>query len=507
MSLVTAANDATPQRLRADTLAQSLVVLLVVTIAQRGIGLVRGVLVCRWLDAEHLGEWDLAFGFLTLAAPAAALGLMASFGRYLEYYRQRGQARAFLRRTAAAVTLLSTLAVVWLVVDQDRFAHLIFGGEGRGDLVVLLAVSLAPLIAFYYCTESFSGLRLFRVVSALQFLHSLSFAVLSIVLVRTCRADAYSLVVAYAASNTVCAAAAFAWLMHTWRVLPHDTQHLPHRALWCKILPFSLWLWVGNWLANLFEVADRYMLVHFSQMPTSLALQAVGNYHSARIVPLLLLSVAGLLGTTLLPHLSHDWEAGRRQAVALRMRLTLKLLAAALLAGSCVVLVLAPLLFDWAFQGKYNGGLDILPWTLVYMGWTSLIYVASPYLWCAERARLPSLALLVGLGINLLLNLLLVPRFGLPGAVWATAAANAVALAVLYLLAARFGLLMDTGLLVLSLAPLALGVGLYAALAAVVVLLHQAATRNWLLRPQEKQVLRDWIHAVLCRLGISRPVI
>lgn len=504
MSLVTAANDATPRRLRADTLAQSLIVLLIVTVAQRTVGLVRGVLVCRWLDAEHLGEWDLAFGFLTLAAPAAALGLMASFGRYLEYYRHRGQARAFLRRTAAAVTVLGTLAVVWLVLDQERFAHLIFGG-GHGDLVVLLAVSLAPLIAFYYCTEFFSGLRLFRVVSSLQLLHSLSFAALCIVLIQTYRADAYSLVIAYAASNTLCAAAAFAWLLHTWRVLPHDTQHLPHRALWCKVLPFSLWLWVGNWLSNLFEVADRYMLVHFSGMPTPLTLQAVGNYHSARIVPLLLLSVAGLLGTTLLPHLSHDWEAGRRQAVALRVRLALKLLAAALLGGSCAVIVLAPLLFDWAFQGKYDGGLQVLPWTLVYLGWTSLIYVASPYLWCAERARLPSLAMFVGLLANLLLNLLLVPRFGLPGAVWATAAANAVALAVLYLLASRLGLAIDTGLLVLSAAPATLGLGLYPALATVVVLLHQALMRNWLLCPQEKDVFRQWTRAVLGRFRAGCP--
>src|SRR5690349_2135694 len=75
-------------KLRHDTLAQSVVALLVLAVLQRAIGFVRGVLVCRWLSPDELGEWDLAFSFLTLAAPLAVLGLPGSFGRYVEHFRQ-----------------------------------------------------------------------------------------------------------------------------------------------------------------------------------------------------------------------------------------------------------------------------------------------------------------------------------------------------------------------------------------------------------------------------------
>ena len=76
-----------------------MLILLALTVVQRLVGFVRAVLFCRWLDAEQLGLWDMAFSFLLLAAPLSVLAIPGAFGRYLEHYRQRGQLRTFLRRT------------------------------------------------------------------------------------------------------------------------------------------------------------------------------------------------------------------------------------------------------------------------------------------------------------------------------------------------------------------------------------------------------------------------
>ncbi len=79
--------------------------------------------------------------------------------------------------------------------------------------------------------------------------------------------------------------------------------------------------------------------------------------------------------------------------------------------------------------GKFDGGLQILPWTLTYCIWMALIPVAQMYLWCAERPTLASLAMAVGLIVNVLLCWLLLPLNGLHGVAWASAAANLTALA------------------------------------------------------------------------------
>ena len=48
----------------------------------------------------------MAFGFLMLAAPLVVLSLPGTFGRYVERYRQQGQLRSFLRRTALVCAAL-----------------------------------------------------------------------------------------------------------------------------------------------------------------------------------------------------------------------------------------------------------------------------------------------------------------------------------------------------------------------------------------------------------------
>ena len=77
-------------------------------------------------------------------------------------------------------------------------------------------------------------------------------------------------------------------------------------------------MWVSNLFSQLFAVVDRYMLVHCAGLSPADALDQVGHYHSSRVIPLLLVSVAELLGGMIMPHLSHDWEAGRRDHVGRR---------------------------------------------------------------------------------------------------------------------------------------------------------------------------------------------
>jgi O-antigen/teichoic acid export membrane protein len=254
---------------------------------------------------------------------------------------------------------------------------------------------------------------------------------------------------------------------------------------------------VTNLLFNLFEMIDRYMIVHYSTVGDPLAM--VGDYHSSRVVPLLLVSIATLVSTITLPHLSCDWEAGRRDDVARRLNLAIKLLALLLFVGSVAILLFAPLLFGVVFRGKFAGGMEVLPWTLVYCTWLGLTTMAQTYLWCAERARLGCIALAVGLVSNIGLNLLLLPHFGLLGAVLATAAANAIALGIIFLFDARLGMRVERPTLLVSVLPGALGFGLWVALAALAATTVVAMKTNWILTEREKEKLYEIVQQVMER--------
>ncbi len=479
----------TSDRLRSDTLVDSVLILMGMTVVQRLVGFARGVLVCRWLSPEELGQWDMAFGFLVLAAPLAILGLPGSFGRYVEYFRQRGQLRTFLRRTTVATIVFSCFAAGLVALWPAGISRLVFGDTLHARMVLLMAGCLLLVIAYMFMTELFTALRLYRRSSVLQFCNSLLFATLSVVLLLGWRATAASMLVAYAGACLAATLLALYWLRDVWLDVPEPSQAAPHKAFWAKVIPFALWIWVSNWLTNLFEVVDRYMLLHFSNFSPIVAMEQVGHYHSARVVPVLLVSVSGLLASLLLPHLSHDWETGHREQVSRRVNLTLKLFGLLLVAGGALILLAAPFLFGVVFEGKFDGGHAVLPWTLAYCCWFALALLAETYLWCSERASLGSLAFGIALAANIGLNLLLVPRYGLQGAVIATAISNLLGLALVLWLAAMCGLRVSRGVGIVIALPLLLIWGLTALAVGLALVLAIVLLSDWLLCSDEKQRL------------------
>lgn len=481
-----------PPLVRSETLIDSVVMLLIMSVVQRSVGFVRGILVCRWLSPAELGQWDLAYGFLNLAVPVAVLGIPGSFGRYMERYRMRGQGRRFLALTGSVIALLAGAGFTVMLVWPEYISEFVFGHPNATKEVVWLAFGLVSLIGFTSLTELFSGLRQFRVVSLLEFGKSLVYAILSIVLLVAWETTSDAIIVAYTVSAAVCLLAFLVPLRTTWRELPRGEERLVQSELWRTLLPFAVWVWVTNWLVNLFEITDRYMILHFSGMPNEEALAQVGNYHSARIVPLLLLAIAGLISSAALPHLSYDWEAGRREQVSRRVNLVAKMMGLTMVVTGTAIMIAAPLLFEVAFAGKFHGGASVLPLTLTYLCWAALATVLSNYLWCAEKASWGSLALLLGLIVNMALNLTLLPILGLMGAVIATTAAHAVALILIAWCGRILGLKLSLGMVAMLAAPLVLALGPIAGCVFLAFALHQAWRGQWLFDELEKSQIKDF---------------
>ena len=485
------------EQYRTDTLADSVFILIVLSGVQRLVGLGRAVLFCRWLSAEELGLWDMSFGFLMLAAPLSVLSIPAAYGRYLEHYRQKGLLRTLVRRTAAVSVFLAIIACVLIVVFQRWFSELIFGSPDHAHLAELLAFVLLSVVAAHFFIALLTAMRNVRQFALIQFGNSLLFAIFGAVLLLAWRDTAQSVIVAYAIACCFSAAWSLWYVRRAWRGLPAAEVSLGHRVLWAKLIPFFVWVTITDLLANLFVIVDRYMILHYSPVDTAEALAAVGQYHTSRIVPLLMISIALLLGGILTPHLSRDWEAGNKRRAKARLRLFSKLLAFVLFAGAVVVLFGAPLLFSVAFKGKFAAGFGLLPLTLAYCIWFGMTLILQNYLFCVEKARLGSAALLVGLVANVVLNLMLLPVYGLLGAVVATTAANFLALTMMCVLNRMLGFRLDFGSLVVFVVPILLLLGPWISLCGLTVIALASCFSNWILSGEERELLAEtwWRYA------------
>ena len=209
-------------------LFRSVAMLIVFTMLQRSVGLVRNVWFCRILEDDELGRWSLAYNFLLLAAPLIVLGLPGSFGRYVERYRQRGQLRPFLRRTAIVCLIAAAACYFGIHLCADTVALLVFGDASRVDLVRILGTTLILVTFFNFLVELLMSLRLIRFASTMQLASSLGFATFGILLLSWTPLREEAVMLAYAGGVLVAAVIGMAVVVWYWRSLPPDAaQSLP----------------------------------------------------------------------------------------------------------------------------------------------------------------------------------------------------------------------------------------------------------------------------------------
>ena len=491
---------------QADGLISGVALMLVLTVVQRGTGFFRNVMVCRILEPDQLGSWNLAHSFLMLAAPLIVLGIPGSFVRYLEHYRQRGRMRAFLRRTITATILLAVTGVILLITNRRFVAWLTFGDPSEAALLATCAAALVFVIGFNISVELLTALRQLKAVSYLQFANSLVFTVVALILVGGVQLKAQGVVLGYAAACLLTAAVAAYVIYRKLAAGPLDADHEPVRGFWSKMLPFAVCFWLSDLLMNLYFVIDRYMIVHWSGADSQTSLTMIGQYHSSQIIGILLIAMTGMLGTVLLSYLSHDWETGRRQEAERNLDFALKSICVALTGASACVLLFAPAIFGWALANKYEAGFRVLPMTMTYCIWFGMIPVAKNYLWCIEKAWLASAGVVIGLAANVVLNMIWLPVWGLAGAVMATTVANLVTLIVVYALSRYLGMRFSRGTLLVTLLPLSLCMGALPALAAVIAVVGIGWSGGWLFEPHEREAILQLIDSGTERLGISRWV-
>jgi O-antigen/teichoic acid export membrane protein len=169
-----------------------------------------------------------------------------------------------------------------------------------------------------------------------------------------------------------------------------------------------------------------------------------------------------------------------------------------------VILWVSPWLFRLAFQGRYDGGLEVLPWTLCYCAWLGLSFVAVNYLLCSERVRLSTVALLAGLVANVLLNLVLLPSLGLMGAVLATTLGKFVVLGLVLWFSRMLGMKIHSGTWLLATLPLALAGGAAVATLALAATVIAAILSDHIFRSREKQQLLEMLTELRRRFFFGR---
>jgi len=500
--------DALPQRseMKTDSIASGLSFMLIANVLQRGVGFLRNLGFCCFLSEQQLGLWALASSFLLLAAPLAVLGLPGSLGRFVELYRVRNQLATYLRYIVLGSALGATGLCMLLVVLFPYASSTIFGEPQSLATMAMLSATLLSVITFNFLTELLSGLRQARTVSSMQMVNSLSFTLLGLLSLRF-SSDWRGVMASFAIASLL-------GILPAWRSLTircseafQDQQSLSFRAMWQRILPYAASVWVMNLLSNLFDVVDRYMLLHLSSGSIETGQAVVGQFHSGRVLPILLTSLGLMINGMILPYLSADWEAGRMDRVRSQIRSTFSLIAIGFWGLSIAGLAIAPWLFEQLLHGRYADGLSIMPLAMVHCIFASLAMLLHSYLWCAERGRLIGSLIGSGLLLNIGLNYYWVPRSGVFGAMLSTLIASAAILAATIWLLRVSGYWIGRRNIFVALLPLSLLVSTSFSFVCFAIALILTSRTDWLICASDKKAVEQQLQPLLKRLGFKEAKI
>ena len=468
-----------------DSFARGVMVMLVINMGQRVVGLLRNFGFCQFLTEGELGHWALANSFFMFSAPLVVLGLPGSFGKFVEYYRQRGCLRAYLIRTVTVIAASSLFLALAMAVCPEWFSWLVYGDSATTRVVLGTLIALLAQVGYNVVYDVTLSLRQVRAISWMQFSNGVSFAGLSICGLYL-GADWSVLLPAYA---TACCVGMSIGIWSVWvncRSELTQSGVMSHRELWPRIVPFAAALWTTNLLSNTFDVADRYMLLHFTPGGEEVGQALVGQYYCGRIMPNLVFSLALMLGGLILPYLSADWEAGNHDRIRHRMIQTLSVTSVVFTAMGAFALLASPLLFETLFDDRYAVAQSILGLSFIQCIWQSSYLIASSYLVCAERAKRFCVILVLGLVVNVALNWPLIQSYGLYGAVVATLIANLIVMLLTFESMRRLGCSMGWRTVILAAFPIVLLWGATLASVSIAILFYLASRTDYLLSQEDR---------------------
>lgn len=387
-----------------------------VNVAGAGLAFVSHVLFARWLAVESYGVYVFALGWLNVLFIAVQAGMNLSMVRFVAEYRAQGNKAAILALLGFSNRLVLLLGIAVGAVGLAVVAW--NGGGASPELRRTIYAALALTIVMALIQQRAALLQgLERVVQStlvFEIVRPLTLLAVVFILAQTVALDAATVM---AANLGVSAGVLIVLMVYARRCLAAepsvDGSAVPPWRDWLKIsLPYV----AVTGLTILLTQMDILMIGHL------LGPEQAGLYAPAAKVALLAIFPAVAIRSRYGPMAARLYTEGKADELQGRtgMATILSILACG---GVLAVIVPGREIVLGLFGTAYLGGAEVIVILAVgylaysLMGAVEMFFLVGPF----ERANAAVAA--ATLGLNLVLNLILIPAYGIEGAALATAAA------------------------------------------------------------------------------------
>lgn len=394
------------------------------------------VVLARLLGPASYGLYAIGWALVRTANVIAPFGLnngvIDSATRYVK--NDHGRFVRVLRFSLGFALLSGILIGLALFMAAPVLGHRIYKKDNLLPLICLFAfaVPLANGLRVASASTRVSQSMKYSVYS-----ESLAQPISNLVLIVCFYVAGWRLLGA-AAAAVISFGIAFALaLSYEWSLfsLADPGTDSPGAPVLQELLKFSLISWIGAAFANLVPLVDRLFVGAY------LAPSDVGIYQAAAQAAFVFGIVEGAFNLAIAPRISFFYQTDQSGRLSHTFRVATKWVTYGCIPFLLIFCFSPEKVLEMLYGARYVSGAN--PLIILSITWF-LAGVASPagmLLIFAGRQKLYSLLAAGGLGLSLILNCLLIPRFGMVGAALGTGLANlALALGSLIGVRSRLGI-------------------------------------------------------------------
>ena len=374
---------------------------MIATIGQKAISFITFYVIARMVGPEVTGKYFYAVSVTSVFVIFADLGLTPVVIRELAANEERG--RAYLARALQCKILLLPLAVIgslayaWLVhAEPDVFAA----------VMVACAVLMADAVSLTLY-GALRGKRDLRFEAMGMLIGQMLTAIIALFVLRL-HVGVFALVIALLCGSVW--NVGWSWRnVARRRVTPEGGAQISLITLAKAALPFGM----AGFFVKVYSYADSLLIrQYFGHV-------AVGQYAVAYKVTYALQFLPLVFVAALYPAMSADFAAGKYKELRGSFKNALRVMMIASVPLSALLSALAqPIIMN--FYGKLYAGaiapMVVLPWVLIPI---FLDFPVGSLLNATHRSMLKTTSMGMTMVVNVVLNLVLVPKFGPLGAAYA----------------------------------------------------------------------------------------
>jgi O-antigen/teichoic acid export membrane protein len=373
-------------------------------------------LLTKTLGALNYGIWAQVYVTISLIAPFTNLGLGGAMVRFLAAEKSREEIQEGFYSVISVLFMINLIAALIIIALAYPLANNFFDGAVQIVRITSILVLLTPISTTYLLLiRTFQQIKRYSVfiiaedsgrLALIAYLVLNGHGILSVVL-------------------SVVAVKFILLLVLFFLIKSQIGIKRPRFSRLKEYLSFGLPLvprGIAFWLVNL---SDRYVIGFF------LGATSVGIYSAATGLGSLPYSVMAVLTFVLLATLPYLYDKGRRSEVAAHLTYSLKYFLAITIPFIFGATILAePVLRMFTTPQIASQGHFIVPLIALAVSFLSIHNIISHILMFTKKTKVMAPIWLVAAGLNIGLNILVVPRIGILGAAITTLIAYSLALAL-----------------------------------------------------------------------------